>query len=127
MTNAMQGKRLLEMSRNLSKCSRCEKVLIEEERGNHVCTPVLKGVAYLDIDYIVETRNEKGERLFLVKGLDGFIYRLTQKAENAPDETLQRHELQRFRLGLDRTIFRGQVHFRRPRAFGIRIYRKLIG
>jgi hypothetical protein len=65
----------------LSTCLRCGKTLIEEEKDSHVCTPVLKGVRYLDIDYMVQTKNERGETLYMVKGLDGYLYRLTQKKE----------------------------------------------
>ncbi len=69
------------MSRNLAKCLRCGKVLIQEEQADHVCTPSLKGVIHLDIDYIVETRRETGEQLFMAKGLDGYLYRLTKKTK----------------------------------------------
>ncbi len=66
---------------NLVKCLRCQKVLIQEEQAGHICTPELKGVIYLDIDYLVETKSETGEPLFLVKGLNGYLYRLTKKTK----------------------------------------------
>jgi len=69
------------MSQNLVKCLRCQKVLIQEEKADHVCTPVLKGIIHIDIDYIVESPNEVGEKVFMAKGLDGYLYRLTVKTE----------------------------------------------
>jgi len=68
-------------SNNVVECVRCGKRLIREEFESHICTTELKAVRHIAVDYWWLTKNEKGEELTMVKGLDGYFYRLTVSRE----------------------------------------------
>lgn len=86
-------------------CGRCKKEFIEEEFENHVCTPRATEIQEIGIDYILKGKtNENGDLVWMVKGLNGILYRLVECIHNPPhpntdpttfDSEKNRHKLYR--------------------------------
>lgn len=92
--------------KNVSKCSRCSKDLISEEFNEHVCNAPYLGIIELGINYWFEGKSDKnGDQIFIVKGLDGMIYRLVKCSHNPPhpDTRPTSFDSEKFRRRLDRT------------------------
>ncbi len=64
---------------NVVKCERCQKSLIDEEYSSHVCTPNLRGIKEIEVDYYYEHTSKNGDKVIMAKGLDGFLYRLKKR------------------------------------------------
>ena len=64
---------------NIVKCERCQKSLINEEYQSHVCTPNLRGIMDIEVDYYYEHKTKNGDKVIMAKGLDGFLYRLKKR------------------------------------------------
>ncbi len=68
---------------NVGRCPKCNKVLIAEQYGDHVCTrsprkTPLKGAKTIAIDHYFETQTDNGDTVLIARGLDGFFYRLVR-------------------------------------------------
>lgn len=70
---------------NLTKCPRCNKHLIAEEFNEHECNTPFLGIIELGIRFWYEVeRDTNDDRVFMVKGIDGILYRLIQCEHNPP-------------------------------------------
>lgn len=70
---------------NIVKCDRCSKTLIIEEYEKHICTPILKSIQDIVVDYYYEgKKDELGHDTFFMKGLNGVFYRVVKCLHNPP-------------------------------------------
>jgi hypothetical protein len=77
-----------ETIKNVGRCGRCGRFLIEEEFGKHECD--LKTTASQDIvvDHLeLGKRDSEGHRLLVAEGLDGVPYWLIECKHNPPHGT----------------------------------------
>jgi len=72
---------------NIIKCTRCKKTLIEEEFNGHVCTPNLRGIKDILVDYYyLGQKDNDGHEFVYAKGLDGILYRLVKCLHKTPHQ-----------------------------------------
>ena len=66
-------------------CQRCNRIFIEEEFNDHTCTPLITNIQEIAIDYIFEGEtNQNGDKIHIVKGLNGILYHLVKCSHNPP-------------------------------------------
>ena len=69
----------------ITKCERCQKSFINEEFSGHLCSPRSKRLQEIGIDRIFEpVINENNDKVYMVNGLNGVLYRLVQCIHNPP-------------------------------------------
>lgn len=95
---------------NIIRCQRCEKNFILEEFSGHDCHPYFKDVQSILIDYyfVAPKIDKNGDKVIIVKGLNGILYRLVKCPHNPPHTntyptTFDREEIRR---RFDRTLIR---------------------
>ena len=70
---------------NTVTCPRCGLMFIVEEYRAHKCKEHVKGVKSLGIDFYYEAgTDENGDKLLMVKGIDGFLYRFVKCDHQIP-------------------------------------------
>lgn len=70
---------------NIVNCERCKKSFIEEEYGNHNCSPITTRLQEIGIDRMYgSVTNENGDKVHIAKGLNGIMYRLVECTHNPP-------------------------------------------
>ena len=70
------------MEYDLVKCTRCKKVLIDEEYELHLCIPKTTGHKIIKIAYHFITKNDLGRTVIEAKGLDGITYELVDEPKD---------------------------------------------
>lgn len=66
-------------------CERCRQSFIDEEFDEHDCSPILVAIQEIGIDRMCGTAsNENGDKVHMVKGLNGILYRLVECHHNPP-------------------------------------------
>jgi len=75
--------------RNVGRCARCGKFLIEEEREHHQCELQTVDMKDIVVDHFYELtkRDSDGHRLLVAQGLDGIQYWLVECKHNPPHST----------------------------------------
>jgi len=69
----------------LSKCSRCSRVLIDEEFDGHVCTPKLGKTKTIEFDFSGITKTPEGATVVIIKAMDGTLYRFIERVATTVD------------------------------------------
>ncbi|HET8719831.1 MAG TPA: hypothetical protein VFM64_02420 [Candidatus Nitrosotenuis sp.] len=68
-------------------CERCKKNFIDEEYPDHSCSPVTVGIQEIGLDAMYgHTINENNDKVYMAKGLSGFIYRFVV-CKHSPSHT----------------------------------------
>jgi len=69
----------------IPNCERCRQSFIEEELSQHDCSPLTIGIQEIAIDRMYgSVNNENGDKVHIVKGLSGIMYRLVECHHNPP-------------------------------------------
>jgi len=92
--------------KNIGRCPRCNKALIEEEFQSHECEIKAKGVEEIVVDNFCELiqRDGQGHRLIVAQGLDGVLYWLIECKHNPPHTTKRKFTGYDTKQGLDRAV-----------------------
>ncbi len=96
-----------ETIKNVGRCPRCNKFLIEEELQNHDCDIASRGSEEITVDHFTELtkRDSEGHRLIVAQGLDGVQYWLIECQHNPPHATKRKFTPEGTKQGLDSTSF----------------------
>jgi hypothetical protein len=71
------------MMSNILECERCRKQFIQEEFSSHICSPYLRGVKEIIVNYSYTIINQNGDKVTEALGLDdGISYRLVECKHN---------------------------------------------
>jgi len=63
----------------MERCPYCKKYLLAQQVRKHVCDASLLGVKEIPVVFFCETTDQKGSKLVLARGYDGFLYRLVKR------------------------------------------------
>jgi hypothetical protein len=62
----------------MERCPYCKKYLLASQIRSHICDASLLGVKEIPVVFFCETTDQKGNKLVLARGYDGFLYRLVK-------------------------------------------------
>jgi hypothetical protein len=63
--------------RDICRCSRCGKILINEEFEGHNCSPRAIASKSILLDYYTVSKDQQGREVIIAKDMNGIIYTLT--------------------------------------------------
>jgi hypothetical protein len=89
--------------RNVGRCARCGKFLIEEEHKHHECELQTVDTREIVVDHFYELtkRDSDGHKLLVAQGLDGIQYWLVGCKHNPPHSTKRPFTSYGTKQGLD--------------------------
>jgi len=71
----------------IEKCPYCGKYMTAEQAESHVCASPFNDVKEIPILYLSKVEKQNGDTIFLARGRDGILYRLSQykcETESSP-------------------------------------------
>lgn len=67
---------------DLVECTRCRKLMINEEYINHLCEPIMKNCKIIKFTSYFITKNDEGKTLLDITAINGDSYMFEEVPEN---------------------------------------------